>query len=268
MRFYLFLFIQLSCNLWSQVPDFPWSTGQILAVSQREAEPATMIFEFITGSRYGHVGLIIVEDNKPWVYEATHPHVKKTSLEDFFKTVSKNNFGSYEYTLLESSKNLTNIEKNKLQDFAQNQLNLKTKYNYSGVTTPGKLNCSEFVHQAFESAGITNVGSYQPMKDLNLDSLSGLIKKIWGNKILNPNSLILSPFSIVTNPNLSIKFSTLPARQILSDKALYEGWINTHSFVKFKERFMLEDDVFTTIEPKLSPLVKARYPIHCNANLL
>jgi hypothetical protein len=265
MLFYFLIFLNLSS---AQAPQLAWKTGQVIAISQREAEPATMIFEFVTGSRYGHVGLVVVEEGIPWVFEATHPEVKKTSLEDFFQTVAINQNGEKEFTILEPMRTLSTNEELTIKSFAKQHVNLRTKYNYSGVKNAGKLNCSEFIHEAYKTIGQSQVGAYQPARELNLNSLNGLIKKLWGKRTIPRESQILSPFSIVKSPSLRVVQSTLSFERVLSDRELYLQWVNSVSFQKFKERFMLTDLDLLAMERELSSTPQAKVPLYCGMNFL
>ena len=254
--------------LTSLAQDYPaeiiWKTGQILAVSQREAEPSTVIFEFVTGSRYGHVGLVIIEDGTPMVYEATHPHVKKVTLKDFFSKVSTNTSNQKEFTLLEPAMDLEPQEEFMLREYAQKQLDQKTPYNYNGARTPGRLNCSEFVHESFKAAGLPQLGYAQEARELNFEALGGRLKNLLGKKGIDPDALIISPYSVVNSPWMNRSYSTLPYQKVLSDKELYEGWKASQSYKNFLDRFSITEDYFQEIEKSLSSVPKAQAPQSCN----
>src|SRR5688572_14683619 len=110
------LFCLTTFGLYAQtiLENFQWQTGQVLAVSQRETELATAVFEFMTGSRYGHVGMIVVEEGETWVYEATHPRVRRVPLYDFLETVSLNARGERELTILAPEMDLSQEERGKI----------------------------------------------------------------------------------------------------------------------------------------------------------
>jgi hypothetical protein len=242
---------------------FNWETGQVLAVSQREREPSTVLFEFLTGSRYGHVGLVVMENNYPWVYEATHPTIQKVSLEEFFEKVTLNDKGEKEFTLLKPFMSLESSEEEALKAFVNKHFDARTQYNYAGTKTPGRLNCAEFVHEAFRSAGIKMVGSYEEARHLNLESLQGKIMALWGKDHIKESSLIMSPFSIVTSPWMEVVSSNLPHHKVLSDRELYLDWVRTESFEKFKARFPAVGHSLDNISGSLSQRPQARYPQQC-----
>jgi hypothetical protein len=263
------LLLMILSTLAQDIPaEIVWKTGQVLAVSQREAEPSTVIFEFVTGSRYGHVGLVIIEDGKPVVYEATHPNVKKTSLDDFFSRVSVNSSNQREFTLLEPAMDLDPLEEANLKKFVHKHVSDKTPYNYNGVRTTGRLNCSEFVHDSFKAAGLPQLGHPQEARELNFGALGGRLKKLMGKKTIAQDALIISPFSVVNSPWMNRTYSTLPYQRVLSDKELYEEWKSSPSYKNFLDRFSITEDFFQDIEKDLSKTPSARAPLSCNQYLM
>jgi hypothetical protein len=261
----LLLCLFLSSLSWAGLwPDnIVWKTGQVIAVSQRESEPATVLFEFMTGSRYGHVGLVVVEDGIPWVYEETHPHIQKVSLEDFFSKISTNGKGEKEFTLLKPSVEFNAEENSKLKAFLTDHLEKQTPYNYSGTKNPGRLNCAEFIHEAFNSAEQPPVGSYQEARELNINTLNGTFKQLWGRKNMLETTPIMTPFSIVTSPWLQVEYSNLPYNRVMSDSELFHGWVGTKSYKKFKLHFPALQTDIGQAENELSKVPKATYPSQC-----
>lgn len=248
--------------------NISWQTGQVIAVSQREAEPATVLFEFLTGSRYGHVGLIIVEEGRPVVYEATHPFVRKADLGEFFEKIAVNKEGLKEFTLLTPGSALTEEEEQLLKRFAHNHVSNKTPYNYSGVKNPGKLNCAQFVHEAYQSAGLPPLGEYQEARNFNWNTLKGKLKKLFGPSSLKAGSSILSPLSVVASPWMKVTYSTLPHDRLLSERDMYKEWKGTLSFRKFLERFSLKAGDLELQDLDLSAAPYGRYPYQCGGLFL
>ena len=78
---------------------FQYQTGQIIAISETNYDASTFFFEAFTGSRYGHIGIIVVEDGEVVVYEANPPFTQKNSIEDFLKR-SRDEKGDFQATVL------------------------------------------------------------------------------------------------------------------------------------------------------------------------
>src|SRR3989338_364820 len=140
---------------------FQWETGQMLAISQAD----TFSFEVATGSRFGHIGIIVKEENSDkteiFVYESNADQdtkkegVRKTPLSDFLNLAKKNSAGFPEATVVEPTAPLSLVEQTRLIQNMDEMVKKRIRYNYyhyySDVSST--LDCSQFVHDAYKSIG-------------------------------------------------------------------------------------------------------------------
>src|SRR5437868_2636125 len=67
----------------TKIPELPWATGHVVAISEMRADPSTLLFEAATASRYGHMGVVADTPEGLMVYHSMPPGVQKTPLADF-----------------------------------------------------------------------------------------------------------------------------------------------------------------------------------------
>src|SRR5271170_7740521 len=79
----LFLLAPLRAAPVERVPDLPFQTGHVIAISEMNADPSTLLFEAATASRYGHMGIVAETPNGLMVYHSMPPGVQMTPLADF-----------------------------------------------------------------------------------------------------------------------------------------------------------------------------------------
>ncbi len=258
------IFISISASAQS-LADFSWKTGQVIAISEPLADPTTLFFEAGTGSRFGHVGVIVVVNKEVRVYESD-PRLDGTGYElikDFI-TRSQVGTGDYAYTILEPAVALTDAQLQQLATKVDQLAKSKIPYNFSQtyISDGSKLSCSEFVASVFKSIGLTNVGQIETIKDaVNLSAFNGGLAKlndmVGGPPFPKPENQILSPLSVVMSPALKVVQSTLPTQQTLSDQEIYDAWLKGDGFTALVAiRAMVMDPSVTPYE-KLQSIKKS-----------
>lgn len=219
------LFIFLSLPVFASVTsDVEWKTGQVLLISEPAYDPSTLIFELATGSRYGHVGVVSVEEDGVFVYHSDPPQANKIQLEEFLARTQDIN-GDYNYTLAESAKSLSKSEQVELVSEMNRLVTLPTQYNFSQVKSDeGAMNCSEFVHYSFKSIG-RSFGKYTTYSDLNFNGFDGMLLQFAQDMGIqfDEKSLFLSPMSLLLYGDLKVVESTVPY-QVISEKEILTAW--------------------------------------------
>lgn len=205
---------------------FKYKTGQIIAISETNYDPTTFFFEAFTGSRFGHIGIVVVEDGEVMVYEGNPPYAQKNTINDFLAR-SVNDEGEYQATVLGVYPRLKYAQRKKLVATVKEFVDKKVPYNFGQTMTEGALNCSEFVHAAFKSVYRTTIGEPQTINELNRNSFSGELLNYWEmltGAHVDESAKYLSPASIVFSKNTLVIASNLPYDKILSDKEVLKAW--------------------------------------------
>jgi hypothetical protein len=217
-----------------------WKTGQVLALSQQLYDPTTFIFEVGTGSRYGHVGLVVVEKAGVFVLEESPPHAKKTPVDIFLKTSLAK--GVHQATLLEPIHDLTPDETNKIVTEGMRIVDLQLPYNFSMVMNKESMNCSEFVHHLFEYIGLAKVGLPEPFKNMNVGAFKGQLLAL---ARINPDKTgdSVSPAAIVNSSELRVISANLPVETILSEFEVLTAWKDSGALKGILDIFGLPEQV-------------------------
>jgi hypothetical protein len=220
----LFLF---SFNLYAtefNPETFKFKNGQILAISQASTDGSTFLFEVATGSRYGHIGIVMKQKGKVFVFESTPPNgVTKSPLKEFLKKSKIKK--KYAATVLE-----TNITYSQVFDLASELENLvkqKIPYNYKQSINPNSLNCSEFVHKAYKNIGI-ELSSIETLDDLNFKAFDGLVYDAFGFRF-DKSARFISPASIVRSNKTKVLANNLPFNKVLTEVQILDAWIKSGS---------------------------------------
>ncbi|MAF91647.1 MAG: YiiX/YebB-like N1pC/P60 family cysteine hydrolase [Bdellovibrionota bacterium] len=207
-------------------------TGQVIAISQANYDGSTFFFEAITGSRFGHIGVVVVEQakkhgmaDKVFVYHGTPPYAQKWSLKHFLES-SMDDKGQVKANLLEMRKSLSKEQKNQLTKNLNQMIEQKIPYDFFHDPVDDRMmDCSEFVHKAFLKIGI-QLGKTETLADLNHRSFQGLLlqnlSELLGEKI-EMNHKLITPFSIVLDSKLKKKVSSL-GMKVLSDQQILDQW--------------------------------------------
>ncbi len=216
-----------------ELQDFSWQTGDILAVSELFYDWSTFFFEAATGSRFGHVGVVSIENTGIYVYEENDPQAQKTDLGVFLSRATKNPVSKkLHIAILRAKVPLSSEETQKIVTASEQLVLRQIPYNHTQMMNAQSLNCSEFVRAVYGHAG-REVGMIEEVGTLNLKAFNGWLRSAWewdAGKV-NPKNLVVSPMSIVLSPSLMVVYSTVPTRTYLSDRELYNQW-KSEGFIK------------------------------------
>lgn len=220
-------------NLPAELKDFSWQTGDVIAVSELFYDWSTFFFEAATGSRFGHVGIVSVENNRVYVFEENDPQAQKTDIGVFLGRAGKDPVSNKALVAILRPKQSLSEEESKRLTTAGEQLVLRQiPYNQTQMMNSESLNCSEFVRVVYAYAG-REVGKIEEIGTLNLKAFNGWLLSAWqwGAGKVNPKSLVVSPMSVVLSPSLYVVYSTVPTRTYLSDREIYNQW-KAEGFIK------------------------------------
>ena len=145
-----------------------------------------------TNSKYSHCGIVFIENDTFYVFEAIQP-VKKTELK---KWIKRGENGKYVIKRLkESDKILTPEVLNKMQKIGNSMTG--KNYDLTFEWNDTKIYCSELIWKIFNGATGLEIGKLQQLKDFDLSNteVQKIMKKRYGNKI--PwNEKVISPVAI------------------------------------------------------------------------
>lgn len=199
--------------------------GQVLAMSEPRYDGSTFFFEAVTGSRYGHIGIVMKEKDKWVVYEANPPIAGKVPLNDFLGR-SLDHKGQPQATLIGHKEPLTASEVTQLRTILESMLAKKIPYDFQHDALNEKaMDCSEFVFRAFRKLK-RPLGVLEGLKTLNTGSFGGFLMKFFEDLTgVKPSKeqRFVSPSSIVRDPRAKVVLSTLQTR-FLSDLEILEAW--------------------------------------------
>lgn len=215
----------------AQFPGFSFKPGMVIGISEVLYDHSTIAFELATGSRFGHVG-VVLKIGKEWRVAHSDPAnaqwfgrrsaVSDSSLWDFLK---KGYIPAKKKFLVSIIEPIEEIDADKLHHtFRQNYIRFSSErkeydpllqqevhhsvgiqhhfsYNFSQIYDPtevkNRLNCSEFVHHLLKDYGL-RVGHPQKMKTLNLNALNGvLLSSYLASGRYDDEALVLTPKSVM-----------------------------------------------------------------------
>ncbi len=265
MKYLLLLFIFCLSVLASDFDpkNFKFESGQIIAISEAQIDGSTFIFEIGTGSRYGHIGIIMEDNKKFYVYESAPPQgVQKTPLKQFLEKSKIGN--SYAVTIAEPEFNPLRISE--LKDNLDYMVSKKIKYNFKQQMNPNSLNCSEFVYTAFKEVDL-ELAPIETLKDLNLNAFDGLMYRAARFKFTD-ESRFVSPAGIIRSEKTKVLASNLPHDRILTESEILKAWIETDSiknavYVLFPHTRELSSKEFQNVlEDEILPYLKQQAGVH------
>jgi len=182
-----------SCNGESYTPK----NGDIIFHTSKSRQ-SKMISE-VTKSELTHVGIVLIKNGKPYVFEAVQP-VKLTPLNQWISRGVDS-----KYIVMRSKKTLTETDLFKMEEYGQSQLgkNYDVKFQWSD----DKMYCSELVYKVFESAGIT-LSKKHTFKDydLNGEKTKEAIRARY-NTSINLNETVVTPVDLRNSTKLKVVFS-------------------------------------------------------------
>ena len=161
-------------------------------IFQTSLSDQSKAIQLATNSKYSHCGLIYIEGNEVYVFEAVQP-VKRTKLD---KWIARGKDGKYVIKRLKNADQiLTPSVISKMKEVAENL----TGKNYDSTFewSDEKIYCSELIWKIYQRATGLEIGKLQKLSDLDLtnESVKSIMQKRYGNKI-PLNETVISPGSI------------------------------------------------------------------------
>jgi hypothetical protein len=154
--------------------------------------------KLITNSEYSHVGVIIMIDGKPMVYEAVQP----VRLGNFDEWIQRNEEGKYVVKRHVKSDSLFTDQKLKeINTFYKAHLN--KDYDIKFAWSDKDMYCSELVWKLYDEVLDTKIGELELLEELD-DSHPAVkkkLKELFGNDIPWKETVV-SPQSLFESPNL------------------------------------------------------------------
>jgi uncharacterized protein YycO len=153
----------------------------------------------VTKSELTHVGIVLIKNGKPYVFEAVKP-VKLTPLNQWISRGVDS-----KYIVMRSKKTLTETDLFKMEEYGQSQLG--KDYDVKFQWSDDKMYCSELVYKVFESAGIT-LSKKHTFKDydLNGEKTKEAIRARY-NTSINLNETVVTPVDLRNSTKLKVVFS-------------------------------------------------------------
>ncbi len=148
-----------------------------------------------TNSKFSHCGIIYIENDIPYVYEAVQP-VKTTPLDEWI-THGKNN--DYVVKRLKNASTLLNKSIiNKMKIYGNEFYN--KDYDLYFEWSDDKIYCSELVWKIYKNAVGIELCSLEKLKNFNLkdDKVKAILRERYGNNIPF-NEKVVAPSQIVNS---------------------------------------------------------------------
>ena len=133
-------------------------TGDIVLITS--TSPQAKAIAAATRSPFTHTGVVVVEDGKPFVYEAA-AKVQKTALASFLKRAKPGSLALRRVPDLDDARAAKVV--------AAARAKLGTPYDLAFSTTNDALYCSEYVRVVFAAAGV-DVGAVEHVRDLDVNA--------------------------------------------------------------------------------------------------
>ena len=171
-------------------------------IFQTSLSSQSKAIQLATGSKYSHMGIILVHNGKPMVYEAVGP-VKFTSISSWTKRGSRGHF------VVKRLQNADSVltERNILRlDSVASTFNGKP-YDLIFNWSDEKMYCSELVWKIFDRALNIQVGRLQKLKDFDLSNAE-VQKKMkeryphgipLDETVISPEEVFQSPLLVVVH---------------------------------------------------------------------
>ncbi|MFQ0996927.1 YiiX family permuted papain-like enzyme [Gilliamella sp. CG25] len=192
MRFTLIFILLFSCFICEA--NYQPKDGDIIFQSSQSSQSKAV--EQATNSPYSHMGIIFIQNGKPYVFEAGSK-VAYTPLTSFIER------GKNRYYVIKRLKdhNLSVKETNKLKLVAKTFEN--KPYDIWFGWNDNYIYCSELVWKIYNRALNLKIGQLQNIKDFNLSSaaVKQKLKARYGDKIPFQETVI-SPVAMFNSPLL------------------------------------------------------------------
>ncbi|MCB0402255.1 MAG: YiiX family permuted papain-like enzyme [Flavobacteriales bacterium] len=164
--------------------------GDIIFQTSKSAQSKAI--QLATGSKYSHVGIIYLKNNKTFVYEAVQP-VKLTPLKDWIK---RGEGSHYVVKRLKDAKTILTPEvRSKMGSFGES---FKGKpYDIYFEWSDDRIYCSELVWKIYHEAAGVDIGELEKLSSFNLDdpAVKQKLKERYGDNI-PMDEQVISPASM------------------------------------------------------------------------
>ena len=174
----------------SQKDHSSLQSGDIVFQSSQSSQSEAI--RLATHSIYTHCGIVFVENNKVFIYEAVQP-VKVTSINDWIKKGK-----DYKYVVKRLKNASTVLTKETLTKMKACAEKFKNKdYDIYFDWSDERIYCSELVWKVYKQGANIEVGKLQKLKDFDLTSVpvKTKLKEKYGTRI-PLDETVISPGSI------------------------------------------------------------------------
>jgi hypothetical protein len=133
-----------------------------------------------TSSKFSHCGIIFIEDNKTYVYEAVQP-VKKTLLSDWIKHGKES-----KYVVKRLKNHNSKLSKEKLSKMIIDaKRHIDKDYDLYFEWSDDKIYCSELVWKIYKNGANIELCDLKKLKEFNLNhpKVQEIMKQRYGNNI-------------------------------------------------------------------------------------
>ena len=193
--------------------------GDIIGESEIDHSANTAFFEAATGTRFGHVAVVLKVENNWYVYEETPPKARVLELQKFLD----NSPGPF--AVIRKQEPLLAGQLRLVKEKAQDIVDREVPYNEFQTAHDGYLNCSEFARAVFAAAGV-NVGKIERIQDMNLATFHGYPWQLWQR--IHPETKlddqVTSPASVMRSPGWQVVMGQLDPLKKHSDQELVKAW--------------------------------------------
>jgi len=156
----------------------PLKNGDIIFQTSQSSQSKAI--QYATGSKFSHMGIIYLQNDKPYVYEAIQP-VKLTALDKWIKRGEKGHY---------VVKRLKNSEHFLKPDVLSKMKRVGEKYRgkdydlYFGWSDE-RIYCSELIWKIYKEAVNLEIGKLQKIKDFDLSHplVKAKIKERYGTNV-------------------------------------------------------------------------------------
>ncbi|MBJ9635433.1 YiiX family permuted papain-like enzyme [Citrobacter freundii] len=194
---------QLIFCLLFTAPAFAWEpqTGEIIFQISRSSQSKAM--QLATHSSYSHIGMIVIRNHNPYVFEAVGP-VVYTPLS---RWIARGKDGQYIFRRV--SGGLASQQQQNLAQTAKRYLG--KPYDLAFSWTDERQYCSEVVWKVYQNALGIRIGKRQKLKefDLNQPVVRAKLKERYGKNIPLTETAI-SPQAVFDAPQLETVDKKLP----------------------------------------------------------
>jgi len=180
---------------------FPKSGDILFQTSRSQLGPA---IEIATGSRITHCGVVMIDSNEVYVYEAVGP-VRKIALDEWIPLGVDSRFAARRLQGADSTLTDETLEKMRAvyNKFAGRDYDIQ--FNWSD----DRLYCSELVYKMFKNGAGVDVGEFTKFGDFKLDDP---LVQFWVKEYFpdgpNMKEKVVSPVSIYDDTTLVTIYST------------------------------------------------------------